>query len=274
MKLSFSTNAYRNYSVEESIRSISSVGYSAVELMCDVPHAYPPLSEEKICSIKETLQETKMDISNLNCFMLCAIRDFHHPSWIEIDKNERQLRIQHTKNCLNLAKTLGVKTISTEPGGPLSGITQKEGFTLFSNGLDEVIPLAEENKVKILIEPEPGLLLENSSQFLNFISKFDTKYVGLNFDVGHFFCVGENPHDLVKTLSDYIGHIHLEDIAKTRKHEHLIPGKGVIDFQSFFNAIEDISYNGYVTIELYPYQNNPEHAAKDALEYINSIISQ
>jgi len=42
MKLAFSTNAYRNYSLEESIHSIASLGYDGIEIMCDEPHAFPP----------------------------------------------------------------------------------------------------------------------------------------------------------------------------------------------------------------------------------------
>ena len=271
MKLSFSTNAYRNYTIEDSIRSISSVGYTAIELMCDVPHAFPPLSTEKINSIKKTLHENQMEISNLNGFMMCAVGDFHHPSWIEKNPNERNTRIQHTKYCLELAKEFGVKTVSTEPGGPLLGLSEKEGLELFYDGLNEVIDVAEKNRVKLLIEPEPGLLIENSSQFLNFISRFNTKYLGLNFDVGHFFCVGERPDKLIKTLACFIDHIHLEDIAESREHKHLIPGHGAIDLKKVFDAINDIDYKNYVTLELYPYLDNPENAAKDAMQFINSL---
>lgn len=271
MKLSFSTNAYRNYSIEDSIRSISSVGYTAIELMCDTPHAFPPLSAEKINSIKKTLQENQMKISNLNGFMMCAVNDFHHPSWIEKNQKERNIRIQHTKYCIELASKLGVKTVSTEPGGPLLGLSEKEGLELFYDGLNEVIPVAEKNNVKLLIEPEPGLLIENSSQFLNFMSRFNTKYLGLNFDVGHFFCVGEKPDELIKTLADFISHIHLEDIAESREHKHLIPGHGAIDLKKVFDAISDIDYKNYITIELYPYLDNPENAAKEAMQFIHSL---
>jgi len=102
MKFAFSTNAYRNFSIEESIDSISAIGFSAIEIMCDIPHAYPPISDEKILSIRKTLKKNNMEISNLNGFMLCAIQDFHHPSWIEEDANFRQQRINHTVNCLKL----------------------------------------------------------------------------------------------------------------------------------------------------------------------------
>lgn len=271
MKFAFSTNAYRNFTVEESIYSIYAAGYPAIELMCDSPHAFPPLPKSKIDSIKNILKKKKMEISNLNCFMLCEIKDFYHPSWIEKSKADRQKRINHTKNCIKLAKELDVHTISTEPGGPVENISEKEGLDLFKQGLNEVLPVAEENEVKILIEPEPYLLIENSSQFLNFISKFETKNLGLNFDVGHFYCVGQNPAELIKDLSDYIYHIHLEDIPKSKIHKHLIPGKGAINFNSIFDVIKEINYKGYITVELYPYQANPEAAARAALEFLKSL---
>jgi sugar phosphate isomerase/epimerase len=38
-----------------------------------------------------------------------------------------------------------------------------------------------------------------------------------------------------------------------------------------FDAIDDISYRGFVTVELYPYQDNPVKAAEEAYSYLCSI---
>ena len=52
MKLAFSTNAFKKYSLEESIKTIADIGYDGVEILCDIPHAYPDnLGEKKIQSI-------------------------------------------------------------------------------------------------------------------------------------------------------------------------------------------------------------------------------
>jgi len=271
MKFAFSTNAYRNFSVEESIDSIHKAGYDAVEIMCDIPHAFPPIPAEKINSIKNYLQKNSMTISNLNGFMMKAIEDFHHPSWIENSVDYRKQRIEHTKNCLKLASLLGAKTVSTEPGGPKTSQTTEKELELFEQGLIEVLPLAEELKVHLLIEPEPELLIENSNQFLNFIAKFESKFLGMNFDIGHFFCVNEDPAKLIHELQYHIHHVHLEDISASRKHFHLIPGHGIIDFASIFQSLYDIHYDGYVTVELYPYQENPEQAAIESLKFLNSV---
>jgi len=272
MKFAFSTNAYRNFSLEDSITSIATCGYTGVEIMCDTPHAYPPLSDEKIKSIKSTLKSHNMKISNLNAFMMTAIHDFHHPSWIEKSFESRQLRIQHTINCIELASKLGSHSISTEPGGPFEKSDEKRALDTFEDGINQVLPIAEKNQIKLLIEPEPGLLLENSSQFLKFIERFDSKFLGLNFDIGHFYCVKENPADLIKSLQDWIYHVHLEDISKDKIHEHLIPGHGSIDFKRIFNSLHEINYQGFVTVELYPYLQKPESAAKEALSCMSALI--
>jgi sugar phosphate isomerase/epimerase len=57
-------------------------------------------------------------------------------------------------------------------------------------------------------------------------------------------------------------------------HNHLIPGLGSIDIRSVFKAIHEIGYEGFVTVELYPYQDNPIYAAKLAYQYLSGILSQ
>ena len=52
-------------------------------------------------------------------------------------------------------------------------------------------------------------------------------------------------------------HYHLEDIAATRVHRHLIPGRGAIDFEATLRAIAATGYDGWLTVELYPYIDDP-----------------
>ncbi len=276
MKLAYSTNAFKRYPLNEAIRMIAEIGYEGIELLCDSPHAYPPIFQDKeIHSFKNQIAKFRLVISNLNAFTLYSISDVYHPSWIEDDKVSRELRITHTINCIRLAKKIGAKNLSTEPGGPLMGKKTNTKYLekLFMEGLNRVVPIAEEENIKILIEPEPNLLLENSNQFLNFIKNFSTDNVGLNFDIGHFYCVREDPTEIIYKLSEYIEHFHLADIASNRIHNHLIPGEGSINFRSVFKAIEGIGYKGFVTVELYPYQLCPKEAGKKAYEYLYRMLS-
>ena len=274
-QLAFSTNAFKKFPLEHAIRSVAQIGYKGVELLCDVPHAYPPVfSDEQILKTKNLLSELGIGISNLNAFTLYAIGDVYHPSWIEPGETQRKKRLQHTLDCIKMAEKLGAQNLSTEPGGPVDKTVtnnRKSLERIFLESIDIAGKAAESAGVKILIEPEPGLLIENSSQFLSFIKDVSTDHVRLNFDIGHFYCVREEPEDLIYRLADYIEHFHIEDISADRVHQHLIPGHGAIDFGSVFKAIEGVGYRGFVTVELYPYQEDPVSAAKAAFEYLRSV---
>lgn len=273
MKFAFSSNAFRKYSLLETIKILADLGYEGIEIMADTPHAFPPdLTNLDIDSIRGALERYNLAVSNINAFMLHAIGDTWHPSWIERDLSQRRKRINHTGNCIDLAAKLGVSTISTEPGGPLlENMTYDEGNTIFRQGLLEIKEQARETGVRVLIEPEPDLLIENSSQFVEFFKGLDADIFGLNFDIGHFFCVNEDPAELVAELQDYIYHFHLEDIAASRKHHHLMPGEGAIDLPGVLKAIKGINYQGFVTVELYPYEDRPVDAARKALAYIQRL---
>ena len=123
-RLAFSTNAFLKYSFAEAVKIVSSLGYKGVEIMADVPHAWPAyLLPEQKERIRQELQNNKLQISNINAFMMHAVSDprqlYWYPSWIEPDRHYRQVRITHTMRALTMAKELGAKCITTEPGGPV-----------------------------------------------------------------------------------------------------------------------------------------------------------
>jgi len=279
MRLAFSTNAYLNFSFAETVSRLAQIGYRGVEIMADVPHAWPAyLLPEQKQGLREALSRNRLEIANINAFMMHAIDDprqkYWHPSWIEPDRHYRQIRIHHTKKALTLAKELGATCITTEPGGPLEGRSWSECLKLFLEMLKPVLEHAEKEGVLLLVEPEPDLLIETADQYLEFASKITSPALGLNFDIGHFYCVKDDPAATVHRLREHIRHVHLEDIAATRVHHHLIPGEGVIDFASTLKALQEVKYEGWVTIELYTCHERPDAAAKVARERVLAIAKQ
>ena len=125
MRLAYSSNAYQNFPIEETVARIAALGYAGMELLADVPHAWPAgLLEGRKRAIRECLEQHRLAISNVNGFMMNAVADprqpYWHPSWIEPDPHYRAIRREHTKRALRLARELGAASIQTEPGGPLA----------------------------------------------------------------------------------------------------------------------------------------------------------
>ncbi len=275
MVLGYSTNAFVNFSLEESIDKIAALGFAGVEIMGDRPHLYPPdYDAAAVDALKKRLKSRRMKVTNINSFTLFAVGDTYLPSWIDPDPARRQIRIAHTLDCLEMASALGCASISVPPGGPPGGAERQKDMALFHRGIEAVAPDAERSGVRILVEPEPALLIENSSQFLEFVRGVGSEAVGINFDIGHFFCAGEDPCRAFELLFEWVGHVHLEDIAASREHNHLIPGYGAIDLPGVFSAMKRLGYSGDISLELYPYVDAPEAAGKESLDYLRPLLSE
>src|SRR5689334_11653266 len=75
MKLAFSSNAYLRFSIGDTIERIAALGYTGIELLADVPHAWPAgLLEEQKQAIRDALAKHRLTISNINAFMMNAVR--------------------------------------------------------------------------------------------------------------------------------------------------------------------------------------------------------
>jgi sugar phosphate isomerase/epimerase len=278
MRLAFSSNAYLKHPFDETASRIAAIGYDGLELLADVPHAWPAglLGVQKQ-AILQTMERTGLAFSNINAFMMNAINDhrqpYWHPSFIEPEPHYRQVRIDHTKRALDLCAELGAPHITTEPGGPLApGQSRQAAINLFVEALKPLAEHAQKLGVLLLIEPEPELLLETTDHYLEVAERLGAPSIGLNFDVGHAFCVREDLPRAIAKLAPHIRHYHLEDIASTRVHHHLVPGTGAIDFRAVVTAIRATGYDGWLTVELYPFLDDPDTAARQALDVLRPLV--
>jgi sugar phosphate isomerase/epimerase len=279
IRLAFSTNAYKKNTLDEAIDSIAGIGYRGVELMADLHHAYPPAMDgPRRAETRARIEKQHgLFVSNVNAFTLFACGDTYHPTWIEDDPAKVGRRIDHTVACIELAAQFGAKTISLQPGGPLIGttITRDLAGERYAEGLSRVLPAAKKHNVILGIEPEPGLYIESAAEYLEFKNRFfkTEEFVRMNCDTGHLFCVGEDPAEVIRNYPEHIVHVHTEDIGANRVHQHLTPGKGAMDFPAIFKALEDVGYQGWVTVELYPYETTAAGVARMAYEHLKPMVA-
>jgi sugar phosphate isomerase/epimerase len=278
MRLAFSTNAYLKHPFYDAAKRIAALGYDGLELLADVPHAWPAgLLNEQKRGIVMTMELTRLAFSNINAFMMNAVNDrrqpYWYPSFIEPDPHYRQVRIDHTRRALELCAELGAPHITTEPGGPLApGQSRAQAIDLFVEVLKPLAETAHQLSVLLLLEPEPGLLLETTDQYLEVAERLNAPSIGLNFDVGHAYCVAEDLPRAIAKLAKHTRHYHVEDIAASRVHQHLVPGTGAIDFAEVIAAIKNTGYDGWLTVELYPFIYDPDAAARGALEFLRPLL--
>ena len=280
MKLSFSTNAFVRFSVTEAIEIIARAGYSGVEILADVPHLYPfATTGSDLAQIAACLDKNRVFAANINANNAVGYygakfwEPLFEPSLANPEPDARKWRIEFTKKCIDMAGFLACGNVSVTSGRMVPGVRPEKSLALLKLSLLEIVEYASGKDVRVGLEYEPGLLVERADELETLIREIGSGNFGANLDLGHSYLAGESPVEVARRLGSSIFHIHLEDIGG-RKHYHLVPGEGDMDFQAIFLALDSIGYEGFVTVELYTCPENPEQAARQAIDYLNSAYNQ
>jgi len=133
----------------------------------------------------------------------------------------------------------------------------------------EIGKFGETIGVSLAIETGP----EKCTTLKQFIESLDTKNVGVNFDAANLVMVtDDDPVKGVYTLKDHILHVHIKDGIMLKKTEPKVIydffaaggigdlnleeyfkemplGEGNVDLPAVVEALYDIGYDGYLTIE-------------------------
>ncbi len=256
---------------------IARAGYSGVELLADAPHLYAPsTSDSDLAAVASAMDKSGICPSNINANTAVGYygRSFweplFEPSLASPDPGERKWRVRYTKKCIDMARTLSCPNVSITSGRMVPGTAPSRSMALLRESLEEVLDYAAAKNIRVGMEYEPGLLVECFGELKDLMDTIGAGNFGANLDLGHSHVLGEDPKEVVEGLASKIFHVHLEDICG-RKHYHLVPGDGDIDFGAIRRALDGISYSGFIAVELYTYPDNPEDAAVRAFRYLDRL---
>lgn len=119
----------------------------------------------------------------------------------------------------------------------------------------KLVATAQDTNVSICIENVWNKFLLSPLEMRDFIDSFGSDKIGCYFDVGNVLLTGY-PDQWIKILGKRIKRVHIKDFKKSIG---TVDGfvdllEGDVDFTAVKKALAEISYHGYVTAEMIPYQ--------------------
>jgi len=277
MKLAFSTNAYTRYSLQAALEGIAAAGYEGVEILADIPHLWPASADARqLAAIRRRLDQLNLRISNLNAN--CSFgywkdappEPYFEPSLISPNPRHRSDRIDLILKALELAHELGASNISITSGRMLGGMPPDKAARQFAQSIAPILDRAEQLKIDVGIECEPGLFIEYVAELRGWIDQLNHPRLGANLDVGHCQVIGEEIPRAVESLRGRVWNLHVEDIPG-RKHYHLIPGQGTLDWLALIHSLRAIGYDRFLTVELYTATDDPQRAAMESFRFLSQL---
>ncbi len=232
---------------------------------------FPRNSRSQIAGELESLD---LAVSNINCncsfgyWKDAPAEPYFEPSLISPNSQHRADRTEMILRTLQFAKDLGAANISITSGRMLGGMPPEPAARQFAESIRPILDRAEQLNVDVGIECEPGLFLEYVAELREWIDRLGHPRFGANLDIGHSQVIGESIPQAVELLRGRIWNLHVEDIPG-RKHYHLIPGEGTLDWKALGAALKQIHYERFMTVELYTHTANPQEAAEKSFRFLS-----
>lgn len=98
-----------------------------------------------------------------------------------------------------------------------------------------------------------------------FLEKYGLDNCYIHLDTYHMNLEESNFAEAIRESKGKLGYFHIAD------NQRWYPGSGQLDFMPILEALEDIGYDGYITVECFPRGNGVDTAEKAAL-YLNSLM--
>jgi len=149
-----------------------------------------------------------------------------------------------------------------EPGQPFG---KSEQLWLIE-GLSKINKYAVEKNVKLLIEPLADKYtgsINNLSDGVTLLNQVGSENIFLLLDTYNLWMMGEDVSQALRTAGDLIGHVHIAD--SNRQY----PGAGEINFIEVFQALKDVGYDGFLSLEALP-KPTPLECAQKTIEFISN----
>ncbi|MEM7699480.1 MAG: sugar phosphate isomerase/epimerase family protein, partial [Verrucomicrobiota bacterium] len=224
------------------------IGFDCVDIFTEPCQ----LSSEEASLIEKTCQRHSLPIISLPVVAIGLI-DFNDPV--------RAFHVDRCKQFIDLAKRWGAENILLVLGEYLwqrEVIAPEDQWNWAIESCRELGDYADTAGLDIALELEPFRLslLSKVSEMSRFITECDHERVRANIDISHLVLADDGPETLAQLKGQAI-HVHISD-CDGKVHGDLPPGRGVVKFSPYLQAIRDLGiYDATVSVEL-EYSPDPE----------------
>ncbi|MGP0062624.1 MAG: sugar phosphate isomerase/epimerase family protein [Isosphaeraceae bacterium] len=277
MRLGYNTNGLAHHRLLDAIELLADEGYASVAITLDAgaldPYEEPAILARQVVQVRAALDRHGLGrvIETGARYLLNPLAK-HDPTLMDPNPARRELRVDFLRRSIDLAVALGAEAVSFWSGRAPDFPHQDEGMARLAEALKPVLGHAEQAKMPLAFEPEPGMFIDTLERFAGLDERVRHALLDLTIDVGHAHCSDEGDiPGLLRRWGPRIRNIHIEDMVQG-VHDHLMFGQGTMDFPPIFQALHAIAYPGPVHVELSRHSHMAVEAVRASSAFLKPMI--
>jgi len=277
MKLGVSFFTFKmTVNIFEAMTECNKAGYDGVELVVSREGELSPNTS------KNRLKEFRQKAADLGLEIISIGADnvWEHNLASE-SKPERSSAIENVKRQIDIAYTCGADLALVVPGwvgSPFANgqVQYDRAYINSQESLEILTKFASSAKITIGIENVWNKFLLSPVEMARFLDEINSDYLGAYFDIGNIIYIGY-PDQWIRILGKRIKRLQFCDCREEQSGlgKFVDIFEGDVDFSAVMQAVDDIGYNGWAVLEVFPtyrsFQYQSIYNGKRSLETVLNI---
>lgn len=265
MPFAICNEIYQGWPLADALRHAARTGYDAVEL---APFTLAPdvnhLAAADRARIRETALHAGLAVCGLH-WVLAQTEGLHltHP-----DAAVRARTGRYLADLAGCCADVGGRVVvvgSPKQRSRLPGVTAEQAWAHAADTFRDAVKRAEDRGVAFCFEPlSPAEtdFVNTAAEAVRFAAQFASPAMQVVLDVKAMCSEAVPVPDLIRAHWPALAHFHAND--RNLKG----PGFGDVDFRPIAAALRDVGYAGYVSVEVFNFDEGAEAIAERSLAYL------
>ena len=270
MKFGICNEIFKGWEMEEAMAFAKSAGYDAIEIAPFTVAKYvTDIPAEKRREIREAARKTGIEISGIHWVLVEAEGMY----LTHLDESIRAKTSDYFVELVKFCDDLGGKFIingSPKQRNIMEGVTKEQAWEWSQEVFKPAVKLAAEKGITICFEPLASSetnFINTAAEAIQYAKEFDSPGMSIILDVKAMHSEGTPVPEIIRASKGNFAYFHAND-ANLKG-----PGFGDVDFKPIADALRDVGYDGYVSVEVFKFEEGAEAIATKSIEYLKKTFA-
>lgn len=269
MKFGTCNEYFEGWPIEEVFDYAASIGYDGVEIApFTIADSVDDIPASRRDQIRAAAEKAGVEIIGLHWLLIKPEGLYTN----HVDDEIRNRTRDYFQSLVQFCGDLGGKVMiigSPKQRNVQDGWDYDETWERTKSVFRDCLPLAAEQDVTLCIEAlslEQTNFIQTAEEARRMVAEIDHPNFQTMVDVCSGSSEEKSPAQLIRQTESQLRHVHVNDANKRG------PGFGDTDFVSVLQALKEIDYQRYVSVEVFDMAPDPRTIAAGSLKYMKGIL--
>ncbi|MBP9901567.1 MAG: sugar phosphate isomerase/epimerase [Verrucomicrobia bacterium] len=270
MKFAICNEIYQGWKLEDTLAHAAGLGYAGLEIApFTLAHAVTDISAAERQRIRELAARNEIAIVGLHWLLV-------KPEGLYLNHTDAAVRTRTAKYfvelvdcCADFGGTIMVVG-SPKQRNLLPGVTRAQAWEWTAATFRDAVKRAEDRGVVICFEPLTPAetnFINTAAEAIEFVKPFNSPAFKIIIDVKAMSSEAKPIPQIIRESWPNFAHFHANDTNLKG------PGFGDVDFKPIAAALREVGYDGYVSVEVFKFEEGAEVIAEHSLEYLRASFA-